>query len=46
LTSPIETTEIFPDAMSIELADSWRAGAAKEFEHRFAAFVNPLPVAT
>jgi NAD(P)-dependent dehydrogenase (short-subunit alcohol dehydrogenase family) len=38
--------EIFPDAMSIKLADSWRTGAAKEFEHQFAAFVNPLPVAT
>ena len=38
--------EIFPDAMSINLADSWRTGAAKEFEHQFAAFVNPLPVAT
>jgi NAD(P)-dependent dehydrogenase (short-subunit alcohol dehydrogenase family) len=38
--------EIFPDAMSIKLADSWRTGAVKEFEHQFAAFVNPLPVAT
>jgi len=38
--------EIFPDAMSINLADSWRTGAAKEFEHQFAAFVNPQPVAT
>ena len=38
--------EIFPDAMSINLADSWRTSAAKEFEHQFAAFVNPLPVAT
>ena len=33
--------EIFPDAMSINMADSWRTGAAKEFEHQFAAFVNP-----
>jgi NAD(P)-dependent dehydrogenase (short-subunit alcohol dehydrogenase family) len=36
--------EIFPDAMSINLADSWRTGAAKEFEHQFAAFVNPMSV--
>src|SRR5262245_60023265 len=38
--------EIFPDPMSINLADSWRTGAAKEFEHQFAAFVNPQPVAS
>jgi NAD(P)-dependent dehydrogenase (short-subunit alcohol dehydrogenase family) len=38
--------EIFPDAMSIKLADSWRTGPVKEFEHQFAAFVNPQPVAT
>jgi NAD(P)-dependent dehydrogenase (short-subunit alcohol dehydrogenase family) len=37
--------EIFPDAMSINLADSWRSSAAKEFEHQFAAFVNPVPIA-
>jgi NAD(P)-dependent dehydrogenase (short-subunit alcohol dehydrogenase family) len=37
--------EIFPDPMSINLADSWRTGPVKEFEHQFAAFVNPLPVA-
>jgi DNA-binding MarR family transcriptional regulator len=37
--------EIFPDAMSINLADSWRTGAAQEFEHQFAAFVNPPPPA-
>jgi NAD(P)-dependent dehydrogenase (short-subunit alcohol dehydrogenase family) len=37
--------EIFPDAMSVNLADSWRTGPVKEFEHQFAAFVNPLPVA-
>jgi NAD(P)-dependent dehydrogenase (short-subunit alcohol dehydrogenase family) len=36
--------EIFPDAMSINLADSWRTSAAKEFEHQFAAFVNPMSV--
>jgi len=38
--------EIFPDPMSIKLADSWRTGPVKEFEHQFAAFVNPLPVAS
>src|SRR5262249_61062074 len=38
--------EIFPDAMSIKLAESWRIGAVKDFEHQFAALVNPLPVAT
>jgi NAD(P)-dependent dehydrogenase (short-subunit alcohol dehydrogenase family) len=37
--------EIFPDAMSINLADSWRNGAAKHFEHQFAAFVNLPPAA-
>jgi len=37
--------EIFPDAMSINLADSWRTGPVKEFEHQFAALVNPQPVA-
>jgi hypothetical protein len=31
--------------MSINLADSWRTGAVKEFEHQFAAFVNPQPIA-
>jgi NAD(P)-dependent dehydrogenase (short-subunit alcohol dehydrogenase family) len=36
--------EIFPDAMSINLADSWRTSAAKQFEHQFAAFVNPMSV--
>ena len=36
--------EIFPDAMSTNVADSWRTGAVKEFEHQFAAFVNPQPV--
>jgi NAD(P)-dependent dehydrogenase (short-subunit alcohol dehydrogenase family) len=35
--------EIFPDAMSINLADTWRNSAAKKFEHEFAAYANPLP---
>src|SRR5262245_16598732 len=37
--------DIFPDPMSDALAESWRTGAAKEFEHQFAAFAEPLPVA-
>jgi NAD(P)-dependent dehydrogenase (short-subunit alcohol dehydrogenase family) len=37
--------EIFPDPMSINLADSWRTGPVKEFEHQFAALVNPQPAA-
>jgi len=36
--------DIFPDGMSANLAESWRTGAAKEFEHQFAAFVNPQPI--
>ena len=36
--------EIFPDAMSINLADSWRTSAAKDFEHQFAALVNEMSV--
>ncbi|MGH2871621.1 MAG: SDR family NAD(P)-dependent oxidoreductase [Solirubrobacteraceae bacterium] len=31
--------EIFPDPLSGELADSWRNGAAKAFEHQFALAV-------
>jgi short-subunit dehydrogenase len=31
--------EIFPDAMALSLADSWRDGAAKALERQFAAFV-------
>jgi NAD(P)-dependent dehydrogenase (short-subunit alcohol dehydrogenase family) len=37
--------EIFPDPMSQTLAESWRAGAAKEFERRNAAMVQAEPVA-
>jgi NAD(P)-dependent dehydrogenase (short-subunit alcohol dehydrogenase family) len=37
--------DIFPDPMSGAMAESWRTGAVKEFERRFAAFVDPLPVA-
>ncbi len=35
--------DIFPDPMSASMADSWRNGAAKAFEHEFAAFVAPEP---
>jgi NAD(P)-dependent dehydrogenase (short-subunit alcohol dehydrogenase family) len=31
--------EIFPDPLSAQLADSWRDGAAKAFEHQFALAV-------
>ncbi len=31
--------EIFPDQLSAELADSWRNGPAKAFEHQFATAV-------
>ncbi len=37
--------DIFPDPMSQAMADSWRTGAAKQFEHQFAAAVA-LPVAS
>jgi NAD(P)-dependent dehydrogenase (short-subunit alcohol dehydrogenase family) len=37
--------DIFPDPMSEAIAESWRTGAVKEFERRFAAFVDPVPVA-
>jgi len=37
--------DIFPDPMSEAMAESWRTGAAKEFEHQFAAFAEPQPVA-
>lgn len=33
--------DIFPDAMSQAMAESWRASAVKAFEHQFAAFVAP-----
>lgn len=36
--------DIFPDPMSQKMADSWRNGAAKEFEHQFAAAVAPTGV--
>jgi short-subunit dehydrogenase len=38
--------EIFPDALSETLADSWRSGAAKAMERENAALVAPEPVAS
>jgi NAD(P)-dependent dehydrogenase (short-subunit alcohol dehydrogenase family) len=37
--------EIFPDPMSVSMAESWRSGAAKALEHENAAFVQAEPVA-
>jgi NAD(P)-dependent dehydrogenase (short-subunit alcohol dehydrogenase family) len=36
--------DIFPDPMSLTLAESWRGGAVKEFERQSAAFVSVGPV--
>jgi len=36
--------EIFPDPMSMSMAENWRNGAAKALERQFAAFVPPVPV--
>jgi hypothetical protein len=32
--------DIFPDAMSASISDSWRTGAIKAFEHQLAESVN------
>jgi NAD(P)-dependent dehydrogenase (short-subunit alcohol dehydrogenase family) len=37
--------EIFPDALSASLAESWRGGAAKALERQNAALLDPEPVA-
>jgi NAD(P)-dependent dehydrogenase (short-subunit alcohol dehydrogenase family) len=37
--------EIFPDAPSASLAESWRSGAAKTLERQNAALLEPEPVA-
>jgi NAD(P)-dependent dehydrogenase (short-subunit alcohol dehydrogenase family) len=37
--------EIFPDALSASLADTWRSGAAKTLERQNAALLEPEPVA-
>jgi NAD(P)-dependent dehydrogenase (short-subunit alcohol dehydrogenase family) len=36
--------EIFPDPTSESMAESWRSGAAKALERRYAALVEPEPV--
>jgi NAD(P)-dependent dehydrogenase (short-subunit alcohol dehydrogenase family) len=36
--------DIFPDPMSESMAESWRTGAAKAFEHEFARFIAPEPI--
>jgi NAD(P)-dependent dehydrogenase (short-subunit alcohol dehydrogenase family) len=33
--------DIFPDAMSASIAESWRAGVSKALEHQFRSFVPP-----
>ena len=38
--------DIFPDPLSELLADSWRTGPAKAFEHQYAALVNATPIAS
>jgi hypothetical protein len=38
--------DIFPDPLSELLADSWRNGPAKTFEHQYAALVNATPIAS
>jgi NAD(P)-dependent dehydrogenase (short-subunit alcohol dehydrogenase family) len=37
--------DIFPDPMSVALADGWRAGVAKEFERQNATMVQADPIA-
>jgi hypothetical protein len=37
--------EIFPDPLSETIAESWRTGAAKEFERQNAALVQTEPLA-
>jgi NAD(P)-dependent dehydrogenase (short-subunit alcohol dehydrogenase family) len=38
--------DIFPDPLSASLAESWRNGPAKAFEHEYAALVGAEPVAS
>ena len=37
--------EIFPDSMSVTLAEGWRAGVTKELERQNAMLVQPQPLA-
>jgi len=39
-----EQEDIFPDPMSVSMADSWRSGAVKAFERQLAAFVEAEPI--
>jgi hypothetical protein len=36
--------DIFPDAMSVSMAESWRSGAAKALERQYAALMEAMPV--
>jgi len=38
--------DIFPDALSASLAESWRDGPAKAFEHQYAGLIGAEPVAS
>ena len=38
--------DIFPDALSASLAESWRDSPAKAFEHQYAALIGAEPVAS
>ena len=40
-----EEEEIFPDPMSLTLAEGWRAGVMKEFERQNATMVQTAPIA-
>jgi len=37
--------DIFPDPMSLSIAESWRSGAAKSLERQSAALLSAVPVA-
>jgi short-subunit dehydrogenase len=38
-----EEEDIFPDPMSAAMADGWRSGAVKAFEHQLAALAEAEP---
>jgi len=38
--------DMFPDPLSVTLADTWRTGPAKAFEHQYAGLVNATPIAS
>jgi hypothetical protein len=37
--------DIFPESVSQAMAEGWRAGVAKQFEHEMAALIPDEPVA-